>query len=331
MKPNQLLKSAYSLGKYHLFKRKTPLSVIFSITHECNYKCKYCQVPIQGKKDLNTEQVLDLIKQMKEAGTQRLGIQGGEPLLRNDIGKIINYAKELDMFVTMGTNGSLLKDKIKDIKNVDAIVTSYDGPNAHNNYREKGSYESMLKSIKLAVDNGIKVWNVTVLSKDSIENIDLILKQSKDIGFHVYFTPMMNLDTTGDTASIIPSKENYKKAIEKLTILKKEKNNKILNSISYLKYIKTWPDFKKTIISDERYKCYASKLYCHVAPDGKVYPCINLIHKTKGHDVVKLGFKNAFQKSSRLNCKCSTFSFVELNLLFSLNISSVYNSINQIK
>ena len=246
-----------------------------------------------------------------------------------NVGGFINFAKENGLFVTMGTNGSLVKRKIDDIKRIDALVTSYDGPKAHNIYRENGSSKKMIEAISTAVENGIKVWNVTVLSRNSMDDIDYILGLSREIGFHTYFTPMMNLDSTGDTSLIIPPKGDYKRAIEKLMKLKKEKSNRILNSVPYLNYIYNWPDFKKTLIAGN-YNCYASKLFCHIAPNGKVFPCINLMHKVDGYDALGLGFKNAFSKLSRIECRCSTFSFVELNLLFSLNFVAICNSIKQL-
>lgn len=332
MKVKNVLLSADAVFKNRLFNKKTPVSVIFSITNRCNFNCKYCQVPKQRNPDLPTKKVLSLIDQLASAGTQRLGIQGGEPLLRDDIRKIIDYAKEKGIFVTIGSNGALLPDKVDDIRNVDALVLSYDGPSAHNKYRQEGSYEQLTNAIKLAIRKGITLWNTTVLTKYSIKDIDTILKQAEEWGFSTYFTPLINSDTTGDTNELFAPKKEFKEAIE-IIITRKKQGKPILNSIPYLKYIQNFPDYRKTVYFNEeikskcRIKCYAGDLFCHIDTNGDVYPCINLLYKTKGYNTFKYGFKNALEKVSKDRCSmCSTFSFVELNLLFSLNTSSILNA-----
>lgn len=78
-------------------------------------------------------------------------------------------------------------------------------------------------------------------------------------------------------------------------------------------------------------QCYAGELFCHIDTNGDIYPCINLLYKTKGYNAFKYGFQKAFEKISQENCTCSTFSFVELNLLFSLNMSSILNTMDNLK
>lgn len=336
MKIKSAILSANAIVKKKVFNKKTPLSVIFSVTSRCNFNCKYCHVPKQKNPDLPTKKVLSLIDQLALAGTQRLGIQGGEPLLRKDIGEIIDHAKKKGLFVTMGSNGLLLPETVDKIKNVDILVLSYDGPSAHDKYRQDGSYEGLTRAIKLAIKEGIPVWNTTVLTKYSIRDIDTILKQAEEWGFCTYFVPLMNSDTTGDTSELFSSKKDFKKAIEKI-IIKKKQGKPILNSIPYLRFIQNFPDFRKTVYFNEeiklkrRIKCYAGDLFCHIDTNGDVYPCINLLYKTKGYNALKYGFKNAFEKIHKEKCMCSIFSFAELNLLFSLNISSILNILNNLK
>jgi len=194
------------------------------------------------------------------------------------------------------------------------------------------SYEQLTNAIKLAVKKGINVWNTTVLTKYSIKDIDIVLKQAEDWKFSVYFTPLMNVDTSGDTSKFFPSEKEFKKTIERIISLKKQ-GKPILNSVAYLEFIQNFPNYKKTIFKKQelkqkcKIKCYAGELFCHINTNGDVHPCINLLYKTKSYNTFKYGFKNAFEKTSKGYCAtCSTFSFVELNLLFSLNINAILNT-----
>ncbi|MCD6412115.1 radical SAM protein [bacterium] len=53
---------------------------------------------------------------MKSLGTKRIQFTGGEPLLRKDIGKIIDYCKKLGILTTVSASGVKVKEKIKKIK-----------------------------------------------------------------------------------------------------------------------------------------------------------------------------------------------------------------------
>ena len=68
---------------------RCPVNVMLAVTNRCNGRCAYCRIPMRSPEDLSTDVILRLIDEMKAAGTVRLGIWGGEPLLREDIGTIV--------------------------------------------------------------------------------------------------------------------------------------------------------------------------------------------------------------------------------------------------
>ena len=63
-----------------------PLNIGFDVTFRCNANCSFCDVVPFGiekmkleKKELTTEECLDIIKQAGEAGTWTMSFTGGEP------------------------------------------------------------------------------------------------------------------------------------------------------------------------------------------------------------------------------------------------------------
>ncbi len=91
------LKNIVGMGRgallANLFGRRIPLSVMYSVTNRCPSQCAYCNIPNRKQRELTTKEAFSLIDQLVEAGTQRLALWGGEPLVRDDIGSIIDYAK----------------------------------------------------------------------------------------------------------------------------------------------------------------------------------------------------------------------------------------------
>ena len=105
------------------FNIYSPLDATLILTNRCNNNCVYCQIPKNLKCDeLNTEQVKKIIHELKKIGIWRISLSGGEPLIRDDIKEIIDYCHEKDIFVSLNTNGKLVKKRISDIKKVNLVL-----------------------------------------------------------------------------------------------------------------------------------------------------------------------------------------------------------------
>ncbi|MFH1249417.1 MAG: radical SAM protein [archaeon] len=296
-----------------LFNRSFPFSVNLIINYNCNYRCKYCNSYNTKKKEMTTKQIFKMLDEFSELGTKRLGITGGEPLLRKDIGKIVDYAKKKGMKTTLTTNGSLVPQKIKELKNLDLLLISFDGPKeVHDKYRMKGSYESVIRAIKIAKENGINVWTTTVITNLTENNIEFVVKKAREMGFKCLFQPVYHYSYSSnkDTIEGMSAKKGQHKMLVQKIIELKRKGAQIANSYHYLDYIlKYWPD-------KIHGKCYAGKFYCGVDSNGEVAPCSLIFGKYKWTNGVKFGFKEAFKKIKQIPCKgCFCVSFVDMNLL----------------
>ena len=119
MRLKNKLKAAVSIVNYKMFRKRTPLAVCWLVTNRCNFKCSYCKIWKEKTRETPTKDALSLIDQLAELGTQRLSIFGGEPLLRKDIGKIIDHAVDSGLFTGLGSNGLLVPKKINLLKKLD--------------------------------------------------------------------------------------------------------------------------------------------------------------------------------------------------------------------
>ena len=98
--------------KLHLSARaqNQPLRVMFELTYACNFKCEHCYIPESYRrlKTLNTKQVFDVIRQLKDAGCFYLGFTGGEIFTRPDIKKILKFSSRQGFQTILYSNGSLI-------------------------------------------------------------------------------------------------------------------------------------------------------------------------------------------------------------------------------
>ena len=88
-----------------------PLSAHMDITWNCNERCVHCYLDHEGKDEMTTAEIKDVIRQLAECGTFFLSISGGEPLLRRDCFEILEYARALRFNVKLKTNAVMIGAK----------------------------------------------------------------------------------------------------------------------------------------------------------------------------------------------------------------------------
>lgn len=312
---------------HRLLKRRKPLNVMLSVTNRCQANCLYCRFPQRSQEELSTFQIFDLIDQMVQVGTQRLGLWGGEPLLRDDIGQIIDYASGKGLYVTLDSNGFLIPEKIESLKNLGHIVIALDGDRmAHEANRGKGSFAKAMEGVEVASQH-LNAWTITVLTKYNLGAIDFILKTAERYGLMCTFQILHHNERLGrNLKKLSPSPGDLQKAIRKILYLKRE-GARIASSTNYLKYLLRWPDYQKPVSRDVNYglPCLAGKLYCNVDTDGRVYRCSLLIEESPALNFLEVGFRNAFLALENIPCEaCAASCFTEYNYLFALNPKVVY-------
>lgn len=106
-----------------------------SVTDRCNLRCIYC-MPLSGitlkrsEEILSYEEIIQIAAQAARMGIKKIRLTGGEPLLRRNIGFLIQSLKELAGIheVCLTTNGVLLDKLAAEIKRtgLDRINISLD-------------------------------------------------------------------------------------------------------------------------------------------------------------------------------------------------------------
>jgi len=91
-----------------------------SVTDRCNFRCVYCMPKevygrdhkfLERRELLSFEEITRVASTFVAAGVQKIRVTGGEPLVRRDLELLIAQLAELDVDLTLTTNGSLLPQK----------------------------------------------------------------------------------------------------------------------------------------------------------------------------------------------------------------------------
>ena len=173
--------------------------VHWSITGECNYKCRHCfqSAPEGVLGSPSLEQLLDIIQQLKACGIHRVSLTGGEPLIRKDLFDIIDacLANEI-MITTIYSNGALvtqqLLDGLKERGVKCGFQISFDGVGFHDWMRGiKGAENMAFRAMELLRRNDFSFSCAMCLCKEnagSLKETVLKLAEAGVIGMKVQKT-----------------------------------------------------------------------------------------------------------------------------------------------
>lgn len=331
-----------SILRANLFGARIPVAVYLAVTDRCNLQCRYCNIPDKKKADdMSTKQIFSLIDQIAEAGTKRLQLTGGEPMLRKDIGKIIDYAHSKNIYVTMSSNGFQIKERIKELKNLDTLFLSIDGfETAHNYHKGYGTWERTIEAARTAKQNGIAVWATCVISQKNCNDIGSFLEAMKmegiPINFHLLYKTQESLDKHIHLFEIpkdmIMPAEDIRRVLKEI-VGQKHNGLPVASSVGYLNHLLHWKDYSQIYSSEKTpgMKCWAGKLHCYIDADGCVYSCGDAVGRVEAFDFEEVGFKEAFEFTINPCESCIVACDVEQNLMFSLDIKTIWNWLRRVK
>ena len=322
MKLKNKITSALTLAKVKFLKKRIPLGVRFQLTNRCPSRCLYCNLYQMPSPELSTKQIFSILDELARMGTKRISFSGGEPLLRTDLGKIIDYTKNLSISPSINTSGFQVAERIGELKNLDLIKISLDGP-AEVDKKVRGhkkAFDWAISAAESAYREGIKFTFCTTMTRYNLSSLEFMVNLARKYKTMVAFQPLKTIYRgVEDINSLYPTEEEWAKAILELRKLKKKYPNNIRNSLALIDHIQNWPKYRKI-------SCWAGKIFCIIDVNGDVVPCDRVDYPTeKIPNAVKLGFKKAFGRMPQVRCSgCGFCGAMELNFLLSLKLGILW-------
>ena len=198
-----------------------PFYASYKVTHKCSLRCSFCNVWMEDTPDLKTDDVFKVIDNIANSSIVVLSLEGGDPLVRKDLGKILEYAytKPFTLFFT--TNGHLLDKKPMEEygKHIDYLHISID--EGHDNLE-------FFERLEEFQSYGPEICIQIVVTKDTMNVLEKKVKRIFDVNARTVVMPACHLDGTDD---YYPNPEEFKKLIINL---KKKYPNTITTPIGFL-------------------------------------------------------------------------------------------------
>lgn len=288
-------------------KKFRPRLVAWELTRACNLNCQHCRassIREPEKDELSTEEIKEITDEIADIGNILI-LTGGEPLVRNDIYEIANYANNKGLRVVLASNGTLFTDKnVKKLKEVGVqrVSVSLDGATAesHDKFRGvEGAFDDVVEGIEILKDNDLPFQVNTTITKKNVNHIRDILKLTQKLGavaLHIFLLVPTGRGENLEDQEISPQK--YEKVLNWFYEKQDEVDLDFKATCAPHYYrIMAQRDgkFSKKGLNAKTGGCLGGKAYCFISRTGKVYPCGYL--PVKAGDVTKSGFKDIWKNS----------------------------------
>lgn len=159
-----------------------PRIVIWEMTRACALACRHCRaeaIPRRDPSELSTTEAFGLVDAVRECGKPIFVLTGGDPLMRDDIYKIVEYAayRGLRVAVSPSATGRLTRNALEQLTRAGChrISLSIDAPNAdmHDRFRGvRGSFERTIEAARAARELGLELQINTTLSRYNLDTIN---------------------------------------------------------------------------------------------------------------------------------------------------------------
>ena len=247
-----------------------PSYVTFQVTDRCNYRCTHCYQEHLGKDELSTEEVMDILEQLAEAGVLFLTLMGGEYFMRPDADAILTRAHELGFAIKVLSTGHHITEKRADflatIRPLQVDISIYGSkPHIHESVTEmNGSWERSIAAIRRLVARKIPVVLKTPVMDNNVDDLKDIAAMAESLGVQFSFDPKLTAVENGD-----------------LETIRARMNEEQLAEF----YRDTMADFVATSFGEAPNRdlrplgqtpCRAGQDVCSVNQRGEVWPCTSL-------------------------------------------------------
>lgn len=256
-----------------------PGEVVWAVTNACNLKCKHCMLD-SGKEfpdELTTEEGKRLIDDAAKLGSVKFAFTGGEPLMREDIFELVQYANTTDVQVCMATNGTLMDEGMAQrLKNAGlySFGMSIDGVGKkHDDFRGlEGTFDLAMQGFQVARKAGLRFQFHTTVAKHNIDDMPRLIDLAEELGiYRIYLVHLITIGRGVDQSDI--DKEECKWLFD--YIIERQKTTSVwlkpICNPQFWVYLRSKMDLDFDITG-----CTAGITRFHIFPNGDVTPCAYL-------------------------------------------------------
>ncbi|MDO6815255.1 GTP 3',8-cyclase MoaA [Cobetia amphilecti] len=183
--------------------------VRLSVTDRCDFRCVYCMSEemtfLPRDEVLSLEEIALLARAFVELGVEKIRLTGGEPLVRRDIGKLVDEIGALEGLkdFSMTTNGAGLAKHAAQLKaaGMSRLNISLDSldPERFKALTRTGDLNKVIAGIRAAREEGFRIkLNAVVLKGRNDHEVVSLVEFAREEGLDISFIEEMPLGQVSD-------------------------------------------------------------------------------------------------------------------------------------
>ncbi len=276
-----------------------PLAVHLEIIGACNLTCTHCfagTLP-RNHDPLKLNEIDILFGDLARLGAFRLGLTGGEPLLRHDIFDVLDSATAHGLHPCLTTNALLITEDIARAFGQRDLVwlnVSLEGPDAETNdaIRGPGTFAGVVEKLKLLRRHARFTLAFTIM-KTNAHTVKRCAELACEVGAHTaVFRPLYPAGVALHHLDLMPSFAQYSNALRELADM--DTPSADLHGLDPFS-----PELREATqpVIHTSHTCGAGQHVCSISVQGDVNPCSFLGAAFNGGNIRETPFATIWRQS----------------------------------
>jgi len=293
-------------GKRLLDRR--PLQCSLYVTDRCNLDCAYCTEYDNSRPHPSIHDLKKWVCKIRELGTMRIALVGGEPLTHPDIVELVRYCRELGFATSLTTNGFLLtRDLVMQLEEAGLQVMQISVDRMTPSAITKKSFKTILPKLDYFSDSKISLHITGVICADTLPEAQAVLETGLARGIPTEVR-LVHADPLKRFRVDRGQREELEGFIDSM-IERKRRGEKIHTSEAILNY-------QRSLLRGERveWTCMAGYKLFFVSAQGKFWIC-SMVHTDK--HIMDVTLDDLYANYRKKSCQegCGVYCAVSASLL----------------
>src|SRR5215469_5674980 len=289
-------------------KDRRPLQCSLYVTDRCNLDCAYCTEYDNSRPHPSIDDLRKWVGKIRELGTMRIALVGGEPLTHPNIVDLVRYCRELGFATSLTTNGFLLTRKlVAELEDAGLQVMQISVDRMTPSAITKKSFRTVLPKLEYFRDSKISLHITGVICADTLPEAQAVLETGLSRGIPTEVR-LVHADPLNRFRVDRGQREELERFIDSM-IERKRRGEKIHTSEAILNY-------QRSLLRGEHveWTCVAGYKLFFVSAQGKFWIC-SMVHTDK--HIMDVTLDDLYANYRKKSCQegCGVYCAVSASLL----------------
>jgi pyrroloquinoline quinone biosynthesis protein E len=252
-----------------------PLAVLAEVTHRCPMQCPYCSNPLELERsgvELDTDSWCRVIREAADLGALQSQFAGGEPLVRKDLERLVEEARDAGLYCNLITSAVLLaEERLQSLvaAGIDHVQISFQDSEAAGGDRiggYEGAHEKKVRAARMVRAAGLPLTFNMVVHRQNLQHLEAMFEMAVELDAHR--VEIAHVQYYGwayeNRASLLPTREQLDRSIETVDAARERYKGRF--AIDYVV-----PDY----YARRPKACMGGwgRRFLNISPSGLVLPC----------------------------------------------------------